>query len=117
MVSKTKIGSVPIVAGWFFLQSLIVFANYHSLGLFSVIIGTVSVVIGVGLLKLDKWARFGAMLLFSIFIIGLLSRLAFLSVSNPLSLGFSLIPLLFVVIFCGLFIFYFTRPYIKEQFK
>jgi len=68
------------------------------------------IICGIGVLQLKEWAR---NLIVSILAIGLLFSILFFVVlaSSPL------IKKLSNIIFDGLFLWFFTRPKVKEQFK
>lgn len=108
------------IIGWYFIvQGWIALGQYGDIGNFALVLVALFVCIGIGLLKLFNIARIAAILLFVI----LSCYSLFLTInlssqySDSMIVGKAISMLIFSTVLLIIFLFFFTRPNIKNQFK
>lgn len=114
MYKKRSIG-VSIIGGWLILQGFISTISYYKRGIVSVILGITLMIIGVGLLRLYKYAPISAIAIYSaVCLINIIALVTNQQLEDNSGILATFIISVFILI--GL-VFFFTRHQVKEQFK
>ena len=123
MKMKRSIG-VTVIGWYFIVQGWITLGQISNFGNFALVLVVLFICIGIGLLKLFNTARIAAILLF--FILSCYSLFLTISLSGQYSIhqypesmivGKAIAMLIFSTLLLIIFLFFFTRPNIKNQFK
>jgi len=120
---KRSIG-VTIIGWYFIIQGWIALGQISNFGNFALVVVALFVCIGIGLLKLINTARIAAILLFvilsgfSLFLtISLASQYSIRQSPESMIVGKAVALLIFSTVLLVIFLFFFNRPNIKDQFK